>query len=176
LFAGSSGVDFYIEEGTMTQNPRTVARTARVLLGVLAAGVLTAGTMLSPVAAFASPSGQSKTVAPLDASSPGDLSATGTMPGTNLLCTSHYRWQVVTSLGGTNYSQVEWTSNPCGAKIQERSECQLGITQWVTSGQVLRTYLWDRSTCPNSFAIIEADVRFNFGGGWGAYQEFWPAV
>jgi hypothetical protein len=160
----------------MTQNSRTIVRTTRVLLGIAAAGVLTAGTVLSPVAASAAPSTRSAFVAPLDTTVSFEADVTGTVPGSNLLCTSHWKGEVVQAgLFGNDYSQVEWTSNPCGARIQERSRCDTQLVDsWVTSGEVRATNLWDRSNCSSVSSIGQAQVHFNFGGGWSSYQKFWP--
>jgi hypothetical protein len=141
----------------------------------VAAGVLTAGTILCPAAAFATPSDRAATIAPLDASSPSDIAETGTMPGTNLPCTAFFRWQVhQASATSDAFSQVEWTANACGFRIQDRSLCdKAGTLTWVTSGEVVRTFLWDRATCPDGAAIVEAQVHVYDGGGWSPYVTYW---
>jgi hypothetical protein len=159
----------------MTHSPRTVVRTVQVVLGIVAVGVLTAGTMLSPAAASAAGSARSATVTPSDASSSSDIPDTATIPGSNLRCTAYFRWQVHQVGIGDAYSQVEWTSNGCGYKIQGRSLCKnsAGTLAWATSGEVVRTFLWDRATCANGYEIVEAQVRFNDGSGWGSYVTYW---
>jgi len=71
---------------------------------------------------------------------------------------------------------VEWTNNPCGFSIQERSWCahnDLIGGYWSTSGVVVRTGLWDASSCDLVSHINRGEVRFDFGGGWTKYKTFW---
>jgi hypothetical protein len=81
--------------------------------------------------------------------------------------TGYWNWHV-NHLG--NYSEVEWTSNPCNFNIQDRSHC-LNVTffntRYVYSGFVKRTYLWDRSQCNDTSEII------NQGQEWDGYKTTW---
>jgi hypothetical protein len=157
----------------MTQNSRTIIHTARGRLGIVAAGVIMAVSILTPASALAAP------VAPTSAdSSVADLDVTGAVPGASTDCTYSWEWQADAEGGIGGYSEVEWTSNPCGFSIQERSWCDDILNPndsgWATSGVVIRTDLWDKSSCdPDLYRITRGEVRFNFGSGWSAYQTFW---
>jgi hypothetical protein len=160
----------------MTQNSRTIVRATRGRLGIVAAGVVMAVTMLTPASAVAAPVAGSASPAPTDSSGEGDV--TDTMAGTNTLCTSHWKGQGARdpfTLGG--YSEVEWTSNPCGFSIQERSWCAKTMVaggDWSTSGVVVRTNLWDKSSCARlTHAITRGEWRFLSGSGWSTYKTFW---
>jgi hypothetical protein len=163
----------------MTQNARTIVRTTRGRLGIVAAGVITVATILTPTSAIAAPAAGSASRATTD-SSPADIAVTGTMPGTDTQCTSDYQWQANGYEGFGGYSQVEWTSNPCSFSIQERSWCSVlnGVSGWETSGVVVSTDLWDKTSCdPINSSITRGEVRFNYndGSGWSTYTTFWTA-
>lgn len=102
------------------------------------------------------------------------FSITGTVPGTDIACTSNWKWQVDTTL--YNWSQVEWTSNPCGFQIQDRSWCLEGTGAYWDSGIVKSTYLWDKASCQGQYVytLWEADQRFRaVGGSWSAWKAYW---
>jgi hypothetical protein len=117
---------------------------------------------------------------PKSASGPGSTSAsgpgtvTGTVPGTNAACTSHWNWQIddPTFYG---WSEVEWTSNPCGYQIQDKSWCLAGTGGYFVSGIVTSTYLWDRANCNLEYSPLwEAQQRFRSpGGSWSAWKTYW---
>jgi hypothetical protein len=135
-------------------------------------------TIVSPMSATAASAGSVASVssAPTDRVD-GDVDGTAMIPGTNTLCRYHYKWHVDTSVFGGGVSKVEWTNNPCGFSIQERSWCEhsdLIGGSWSTSGVVVRTDLWDASSCDAALTFINrGEVRFDFGGGWNTYKTFW---
>jgi hypothetical protein len=161
----------------VTHNPRAIVHTTRGRLGIVVAGVIPglimAVTMLTPASAVAAPAVRSASEAPTD-SSGSEIAVTGTIPGTDTECTSHYEWEADADLDIGGWSQVEWTSNPCGYSIQERSWCSGPVSYWSTSGVVVSTYLWDKSGCSAPLYTIErGEVRFNYGSGWTTFQTFW---
>jgi hypothetical protein len=113
---------------------------------------------------------------PRSASGPGSTSASGpglTITGTvqAAACTSHWTWKV--SQAGNGYSQVKWTSNPCGFAIQDGSYC-LGGTAFYKSGVVTRTGLWDTAYCTYLYPVINAaQWRFRNGSTWSAWKTYW---
>jgi len=118
------------------------------------------------------------------AATPGSVSVsddgfdiTGTLPGTNITCTSHLKGVVDTTL--YNWSKVEWTSNPCGYQIQDRSWCLEGSGAHFDSGIVSRTNLWDQANCNLEYfgTIWEADWRFRTPfADWSAWKKYWGGV
>jgi len=156
----------------MRQNPRT--RKTVGLLALVAGSMITMATMVAPASAVAAPVARPATSSAassdITAASQTDIAETS---GT---CTSHWKWSVsynILDIGGS--SKVEWTSNSCGYKIQERSWCSLGdgSGNWETSGVVVSTGLWDGSSCPAYEFITRGEVRFDHGSGWGTYKTFW---
>jgi hypothetical protein len=168
----------------MPQNPRTIVRTTRGRLGIVAAGVITvsAFAILIPASAFAAPAAGSPSSAhtarasALPAASSGAV--TVKMPGTANSCTSYWAWQANNYLHNGGYTQVKWTSNPCGYSIQERSWCNAGSGSgwWSTSGIVFGVNIWDKSSCTAGVSYASrGEVHFNYqdGNGWTTYQTFW---
>jgi hypothetical protein len=166
----------------MPQNPRTIVRTTLGRLGIVGAGVITVVTILVPASALAAPAAGSPSsphaarVSALSAASSG--SGAVKIPGTGILCTSHWKWQANNYLQNGGYTEVEWTSNPCGFSIQERSWCNEGggSGYWSTSGIVFGTNIWDKSSCtPVISYASRGEVHFNYqdGSGWTKYQTFW---
>lgn len=152
----------------MTRNPGRITLTMLSRLGILAAGAFLAQTVVAAPSAVAAPSPSTLSA---------DIVVTATMSGTNTACTSHWRWQAANAANG-NYSEVEWTSNPCGFSIQERSWCVdafsgSGAGGWATSGVVLRTGLWDKTSCSSAEDITRGEWRFESSGGWSTYKTFW---
>jgi len=148
----------------------TISRIAIASTALLAAGsfgIVAAGPAAASVARSAS-------VAPADTID-GEVDGTATIPGTNTLCAYHYRWHVDTPVIFGGDSEVEWTNNPCGFSIQERSWCaNVGVGgSWSTSGVVVRLNLWDKSSCGGATTINRGEVRFDFGNGWTTYKTFW---
>jgi hypothetical protein len=156
---------------------------------IRAAGILLA-TLTIPVGILAAPppasafGGASNAMAagPRSASEPESTSAsgsgftiTGTVPGTNRACTSHWSWYVQSLEAPVSYSQVEWTSNPCGFQIQDRSLCLPGVDAAFYSGIVTGTYIWDRASCTLVFPGIDhAAQRYRCpGGSWSAWDTYW---
>jgi hypothetical protein len=156
----------------MPQNLRTIVRTARGWLGIVAAGVVTVAAVLVPAPAFAAPAAGS----PSSVLAGSSGTVTGRMPGTKILCTSYW-----TGAGDNNagYTEVEWTSNPCGYAIQERTWCIYmgGSGLWENSGIVFGDNIWDKSSCANFSYASRGEVHFNYqdGNGWTKYQTFWTA-
>jgi hypothetical protein len=101
---------------------------------------------------------------------------TGTIPGTSVLCTSYWRWHVSYPPTG-GYSEVEWTSNPCGFRIEDRSYCESAIhpgnEHWNYSGIVKSTYLWDKAGCGITEVISGAQERFENGSSWSGWNQYW---
>lgn len=102
---------------------------------------------------------------------------TGAVPGTDAACTSNWNWQIddPTFYG---WSEVEWTSNPCGYQIQDESWCLEGTGGHFLSGIVTSTYLWDRANCNLEYSPLwEAQQRFRSpGGSWSAWRTYWGGV
>src|ERR1700733_10540414 len=154
---------------------RTVRRTMLVL-GV-AAGIAAAGSpaaMAGTLQSHTQPEAVSATPAPT--SGDGSGTVTGTMPGSSALCTSYWSWHVSYPPTG-GYSEVEWTSNPCGFKIEDRSYCESAIhpsnEHWNYSGIVKSTYLWDQAGCGVTEVISSAQERFESGSGWSSWKQYW---
>ena len=99
----------------------------------------------------------------------------GTVSGTDGDCAWSYKWRVDSGSGGD--SEVEWTNNPCGLKIEERSWCaDVGSDAgaWETSGIVKSTYVWDQSICGLAEVITGAQEHHTQSdGSWTTYKEFW---
>ena len=101
----------------------------------------------------------------------------GRAVGTN--CTSTWVYQVQAGLSGGNaYSQVKWTSNPCGFVIEDRSICE-GIYQNIYntySGRVSGTGIWDRASC-RAFvdSINSAAKKYETATGWTGYVVYWSS-
>jgi hypothetical protein len=110
------------------------------------------------------------------ASASGSESVTGTIPGTDTACTSYWNWYVSWPPTG-GYSEVEWTSNPCGFRIEDRSRCESviegGNAHYNYSGIVKSTYLWDKAGCGTSEMITWAQERFESGSGWSSWNRYW---
>jgi hypothetical protein len=106
----------------------------------------------------------------------GSGTVTGTIPGTSVLCTSYWRWHVSYPPTG-GYSEVEWTSNPCGFRIEDRSYCESAIhpgnEHWNYSGIVKSTYLWDKAGCGITEVISRAQERFENGSSWSGWNQYW---
>lgn len=158
-------------------------RHRHLYLGAVAVVAALLGAFGSAANAMAAVPGLKSASGPgsVSASRPGPTSRsgagfaiTGTVPGTDTACTSNWKWKVDTTL--YNWSEVEWTSNPCGYQIQDRSWCLEGYGAYYDSGIVKSTYLWDKATCQGqfSYAIWEADQRFRLpGGSWSAWKTYW---
>jgi hypothetical protein len=152
-------------------------KKAQCLAGIAALALAAAG-LLVPAAASAATttpgSAAAATSAPASASGSGTV--TGTIPGTLALCTSYWSWHVSYPPSG-GYSEVEWTSNPCGFKIEDRSWCesliQPGSEHWNYSGIVKRTYLWDQAGCGITEEISWAQERFYDGSSWSGWNQYW---
>jgi len=166
----------------MLQNSHTVVRTARRLLSIMAAGGITVFAILIPAPAFAAPvaGSPSSAHAPKASAQPAASSGavTARMPGTKILCTSYWAWQANNYLQNGGYTQVEWTNNPCGYTIQERTWCNAGGGSggWQTSGIVLHNNIWAKTSCtPILTYASRGEVHFNYqdGNGWTTYQTFW---
>lgn len=95
--------------------------------------------------------------------------------GTGTTCTSYWKWHVYHPFWGGGYSEVEWTSNPCGFQIQDRSYCNSPAgAYWTYSGIVKSTYLWDRATCKGSDFIIHGQEHFRaVDGSWSSWKNYW---
>jgi hypothetical protein len=112
----------------------------------------------------------------LSVSGPGSTNASGpglTITGTvqAAACTSHWNWRV--SDAGNGYTQVEWTSNPCGFVIQDGTYC-LGGSAFYKSGLVTRTGLWDTAYCTFLYPVENAgEMRFRNGSTWSAWKLYW---
>jgi hypothetical protein len=164
----------------MPQNPHTIVRSTRGRLGIVAAGVITVVTILIPASALAAPAPRSPSSAHAARAWSQPTASSGAvtvkMPGTD--CTSDWKWQANNYLQNGGYTQVEWTSNPCGYSIQERTWCNEGSGSgyWRTSGIVSGTNIWDKSSCtPIISYASRGEVHFNYqdGSGWTKYQTFW---
>jgi len=83
-------------------------------------------------------------------------------------------WQfktlVIAGAGGGS-TAVEWNSNTCNWRIQDRSWCRNadGTGYWSNSGIVKATYLWDGSACPDGTTITRGEEAINAG----PFQTFW---
>jgi hypothetical protein len=166
----------------MPQNPRIIVRTTRGRLGILAAGVVTVVTILIPASASAAPAAGSPSSAHAAKASARPTASSGAvtakMPGTGILCTSDWTGQGNNYLQNGGYTQVEWTSNPCGFSIQERTWCNFGggSGNWQTSGIVFGDNIWAKTSCtPIVSYASRGEVHFNHqdGKGWDTYQTFW---
>jgi hypothetical protein len=150
--------------------------TIKPRLAVIAAAAASiAGAIVLPGTALAATTHPATVVAsaPGPATVSGSLS--GTIPGTSTACTSHWNWHVSQSLSG-GYSEVEWTSNPCGYQIQDRSWCTDGVVggYWATSGTVTGTDVWDRANCEAIAPINRAEEHFRSpGASWPAFTSYW---
>jgi hypothetical protein len=105
-----------------------------------------------------------------------EFAITGSIAGTSTKCTSHWKWKTFHNpvFGSDDYSKVEWTSNPCGFAIQDRSWCFSGTDQFYVSGVVKRTNLWDQASCNFQFPdIYWAQQRFRTGSTWSAWKTYW---
>ena len=105
-----------------------------------------------------------------------EFAITGTIAGTSTTCTSHWKWVVFHNLiyGSDDYSKVEWTSNPCGFAIQDRSWCFYSTGAHFDSGIVTRTNLWDQASCEFRYPdIYWAQQRFRNGSTWSAWRTYW---
>lgn len=149
---------------------RYLASTAALALG--AAGLLVPATAS---AATITPGG-AVAVTPAPTSASGSGAVTGTIPGTSVLCTSHWNWHVSHPATG-GYSEVEWTSNPCGFRIEDRNWCVSVIPpdlgHYNYSGIVKRTYLWDKAGCGVTEVITGAQQRYESGSSWHSWKQYW---
>lgn len=150
-------------------------RHRHLYVGALAVIAALLGALGSTATALAAAPGPKSALVPgLTTASGSGFAITGTLPGTDTACTSNWKWQVNTTF--YNWSQVEWTSNPCGYEIQDRSWCYEGLGAYWDSGIVKSTYLWDRASCQGQYVdtIWEADQRFRSpGGSWSAWKAYW---
>jgi hypothetical protein len=148
------------------------AATACVAIGLLMAG----GPASAAPAAGSPSSAHAARTSALPTAPSGAV--TVKMPGADILCTSDWKGNGNNYLHNGGYTQVEWTSNPCGFSIQERSWCNEGggSGYWSPSGIVFGTDVWDQSTCKSIISYANrGEVHFNHqdGTGWTTYQTFW---
>jgi len=94
---------------------------------------------------------------------------------TSKRCTSHWAWKVRTGLTGDEWSEVWWTSNPCGFKIEDRSTCQGTHGQYYTySGRVKGINIKDRASCTSwTDAIKHAAKEYLTASGWVPFATYW---
>jgi hypothetical protein len=149
--------------------------TIKLKLTVIAATVAAiTGVIILPGTALAANTRPANAVisAPGPATASGSVS--GTIPGTNTACTSHWNWHVSESVAG-GYSEVEWTSNSCGYQIQDRSWCTAGVGgYWSNSGVVTGVDIWDRANCEVIAPVARGEQRFRSpGGSWSTYKSYW---
>jgi len=142
----------------------------RRYLGAAAAAVVLLGT-LGSATAMADP-----TTKPAMAQAPG-AAVDGTTSGTEASCAWTYKWHTDGIVAGGS-TEVEWTSNPCGLRIEDRtfcgSELSPGDTQWNYSGIVKRTGLWDRATCGSTWISSKGEERHtNADGSWSSWHQYW---
>jgi hypothetical protein len=135
-----------------------VAAVTAVLLGTLG----TATAMADPTASVGVPA-------------PG-AAASETISGVEAGCAYTFKWDTDGGRPG-GWTEVEWTNNPCGLKIQDRTYCEsnitLGDTQYVYSGVVTRTGLWDRATCGITWTPAGGQDRHTAASGsWGSWTSY----
>lgn len=103
--------------------------------------------------------------------------AAGVSPLTGQTCVSHWKWKVFYGLSrGTDYSEVEWTSNPCGYIIEDRSTCQdiWNHSYYTYSGRVRGTYIWDAAHCKAwTDAIHHGAKEYLTNDGWVPFKTYW---
>src|SRR5260221_5433276 len=88
---------------------------------------------------------------------------------TSKACRWHIKTYVIWELGRT-YSKVEWTKNPCGYTIQDRTLCTNGQGEgWSYSPSTKKLNNWVRASCGFGDGILEADYNIN-NGKW---QQYW---
>ena len=97
------------------------------------------------------------------------------------VCHSTWRWQVgFYGYAGIPYSQVKWTSNPCGDFIRDRSECvHVNGNTYDTdpSGIVKRVGLKARTYCHTGYdSLKRGEYQWKRPGGqWSAWKTFWKS-
>jgi hypothetical protein len=141
----------------------------RRYLGAVAATAVLLGP-LGSVNAMADPTGQASSPAP-------GATVDGTTSGTEAGCAWTYKWHTDGTISG-GYTEVKWTYNPCGLRIEDRTYCgseiSPGETQWNYSGIVKRTGLWDRATCGSTWVSSKGEERHTGAdGSWGSWHEYW---
>lgn len=146
-------------------------------VGAVAVTAALLGAVGSAPNAMAAATGSKSTSGPgLTSTSGPGFAITGTVSGTNILCTSNWNWKVYSNIiyGYDDYSEVEWTSNPCGFTIQDRSGCFYGTGAYYYSGKVKGTYIWDKASCTFSYPDIwVAQQRFYNGSSWSSWKTYW---
>ena len=94
-------------------------------------------------------------------------------------CTSYWKWYVIHDVFFREYSKVEWTSNPCGFTIQDKSQCATGdgVYRFATpSGKVKGVKVWARSSCDVERENISAGLdRIRKNGVWSPWSTYWPS-
>lgn len=146
-------------------------------LASIAALALAAAGLLVPAAASAATitPGSAAAATPTPASADASGTVTGTILGTSAACTSHWAWHVSWPPTG-GYSEVEWTSNPCGFRIQDRSRCEPPVTggaHYNTSGIVRGTHIWAKAGCGITETISWAQKRIEKGTIWSGWTRYW---
>jgi len=136
-------------------------------------GTVAAAAALFVAALAIIPANARAATSPTSSASPSAGSATET---TAASCSWNFNWYVSWPPTG-GYSKVEWTSNPCGYLIQDRSYCesaiQSGSANWSYSGKVKSTYLWDQADCGISQVITTAQERIYNGSSWSSWHTYW---
>ena len=118
-------------------------------------------------------------VAGISPASAATTTGDGTSSGTATTCAWAYNWHYSHPLLG-GYTEVEWTKNPCGLKIEDKTMCQPvtpGSVQVASySGIVKAINLWDKASCGGAEVTESGWERHtNAAGNWTAWHEFWSA-
>jgi hypothetical protein len=143
----------------------------RVYVAAAVTVLLTCGALVFSAGAEAATAGSpAGTAVARTAASPADSSAPISSNG----CTSYYKTS--TNLIPPPDSEAEWTSNPCGYRLQIRVWCAMpaGGGGWSYSGKVKAVNLWDEASCGLVDALTGAYIHFSYNNGatWSSYKKY----
>jgi len=140
---------------------------ARLVASVLL-GVVTVVILATPVAALAASS-----VVTTDE---------GVIPDA---CHSHWKWKHGSTVGidTINWTEVEWTSNPCRNSIRARTVCESIFGSPPVHGPhydapksnaTAKVNVWVRSNCNRGDASVYGQMQWRRPGGlWSKWKTYW---